>query len=60
MTIDSELETITFWETLKNEKFELKGRITSNKEELKKLKYLLSGKELDTEKWNSEFFGYCN
>lgn len=59
MTLDPELETITFWETTKNENYELKGRITSNKEERKKLKFLLSGKDLDAEKGNSEFFGYC-
>lgn len=29
MTIDREFETITFWETMKNEKYELKGRIKS-------------------------------
>jgi hypothetical protein len=58
MTIDSGLETITFWETTKNEKYELKGRITSDEEELKKLRYLLTGKKSTEEKSNLEFFGF--
>lgn len=49
MTIDKELEVVTFWETLTNQKFELKGRINDNKEAFRNF---LIGKTEITNKGN--------
>lgn len=46
MTIDKSFEVITFWETMRNEKFELRGRI-QDKEKMEKFLYNSDRKQVD-------------
>lgn len=55
MTIDRDFEKITFWETMRNEKFELPGRIKlEEKEKLKSFLYNIN-KESTNEGYLSKF-----
>lgn len=60
MTIDREFNIVTFWETMRNEKFELKGRIKpEEKENLKNFLYNIN-KENPSEGYLNKFLGFSN
>jgi len=61
MTIDSNLEVITFWETMKNEKYELRGRIKrEQKEHLKTFLYNTDKENTEENFFSKKFKDFSN
>ena len=61
MTIDRDFQVITFWETMKNEKYELKGRINHDeRENLKTFLYNSDNQNVETNYFSKKFKDIAN